>query len=78
MLHTLPPAYNCYFTLQHKIKYKLDYSAYLEKLVIWAVWCTAFFSFFRLGKQLPVRLPPKIPPLLGGHGRQQPAGPNHD
>ena len=35
-----------------RIKHKLDEVAHPEKLVLWAVCCTAFFGFFRLGELL--------------------------
>ena len=39
--------------LLRQIKSALDSSADPQKLVLWAVCCTAFFGFFRLGELLP-------------------------
>ena len=58
-------------TLLHNIKRELDRSAIPERLVLWAVCCAAFFGFFpprRTSAHQAVRLPPRTPPLLGGHG----------
>ena len=39
-------------TVLRNIKQELDRSAHPERLVLWAVCCTAFFGFFRLGELL--------------------------
>ena len=39
-------------SLLRRIKDELERWAYPEKLVLWAVCCTAFFGFFRLGELL--------------------------
>ena len=39
-------------TLLRNIQQELDHSARLERLVLWAVCCTAFFGYFRLGELL--------------------------
>ena len=38
--------------LLHQIRRNLDSSSHPDKLVLWAVCCTAFFGFFRLGELL--------------------------
>ena len=42
-------------TLLRDIRRELERSAHLERLVLWAVCCTAFFGFFRLGELLLTR-----------------------
>ena len=39
--------------LLQQIRLALDSTANPEKIVLWAVCCTAFFGFFRLGELLP-------------------------
>lgn len=40
-------------TVLRQIKWVLENSATTEKVAFWAITCTAFFRFFRLGKLLP-------------------------
>ena len=42
-------------TLLRRVKRELERSAHPEKQVLWAVCCTAFFGFFRLGELLLAR-----------------------
>ena len=72
------PAYNCYSTLQHKTGGR-PFSPSGEAGIMGCVLhrLLRVFPPRRTAAHQAVRLQPETPPLLGGHGRRQSAGPNH-